>query len=134
MLISSQLRDDSRILQIRNIESMLEHVAPFLHVDADPYPVLMDGRVMWVLDLYTISDKYPYSQPVTTNDTLRLAQSSGLPRAGFNYIRNSVKASIDAFDGTITLYVVDPTDPVITAWQGVYPDLFTDDPVPETLE
>ncbi|HVR33304.1 MAG TPA: UPF0182 family protein [Acidimicrobiia bacterium] len=134
ILISSQLRDDSRILQTRNIEAMVERVAPFLHTDADPYPVLMDGRVMWLLDLYTISDKYPYSQPVTINDTLRLSQSSGLPRAGFNYIRNSVKASIDAFDGTIKLYVVDPTDPVVTAWRGVYPDLFTDDPVPQTLE
>ena len=134
MLISSQLRDDSRILQVRNIETMVEEVAPFLRTDADPYPVFVDGRVMWVLDLYTISDKYPYSQPVTTNDTLRLAQSSGLPRAGFNYIRNSVKASIDAYDGTIKLYIVDPTDPVISAWQGVYPELFSDEPVPAALE
>ncbi|HSJ29286.1 MAG TPA: UPF0182 family protein, partial [Acidimicrobiia bacterium] len=134
ILISSQLRDDSRILQTRNIEAMLERVAPFLRADADPYPVFMDGRVMWVIDMYTISDKYPYSQPVTTNDTLRLAQDSGLPRAGFNYIRNSVKASIDAFDGTIKLYIVDPGDPVVSAWQRVYPDLFTDEPVPPTLE
>lgn len=134
ILISSQLRDDSRILQVRNIETMLEKTAPFLRADADPYPVFMDGRIMWVIDLYTISDKYPYSQPVTINDTLRLAQDSGLPRAGFNYIRNSVKATIDAFDGTIKLYVVDQTDPVVTAWQGVYPELFTDEDVPSVIE
>ncbi|MEX1043351.1 MAG: UPF0182 family protein, partial [Acidimicrobiia bacterium] len=134
ILISSQLRDDSRILQVRNIETMLEKAAPFLHADADPYPVFMDGRIMWVIDLYTLSDKYPYSQPVTISDTLRLAQDSGLPRAGFNYIRNSVKATIDAFDGTIKLYVVDPTDPVVTAWQGVYPELFTDEEIPPTIE
>ena len=134
ILISSQLRDDSRILQVRNIEAMLDNVAPFLRADADPYPVFMDGRVVWLIDLYTISDKYPYSQPVTTADTVRLAQNSGLPRAGFNYIRNSVKASIDAFDGTIKLYVVDPSDPVVNAWGGVYPDLFTEEPVPQTLE
>jgi uncharacterized protein len=134
ILISSQLRDDSRILQTRNIEAMLQRVAPFLRADADPYPVFMDGRVIWVIDLYTISDKYPYSQPVTTSDTLRLAQNSGLPRAGFNYIRNSVKASIDAFDGTIKLYIVDPDDPVVGAWQRVFPELFTDDPIPPTLE
>jgi uncharacterized protein len=134
ILISSQLRDDSRILQVRNINAMLDKAAPFLRADGDPYPVLTDGRVMWVVDLYTISDKYPYSQPVTTADTARLVQDSGLPRAGFNYIRNSVKASIDAFDGTIRLHVVDPTDPVVTAWRNVYPDLFTDDPVPEVLE
>jgi hypothetical protein len=133
ILISSQLRDDSRIIPVRNIQSVLERVAPFLRADADPYPVFMEGRVMWVVDLYTISDKYPYSQPVTTDDTLRLAQDSGLPRQGFNYIRNSVKASIDAFDGTVKLYVVDETDPVIMAWQGVYPELFTDDPVPTEL-
>lgn len=134
ILISSQLRDDSRILPVRNIEAIVERVAPFLRYDADPYPVFMDGRVMWMIDLYTITDKYPYSQPVTMDDTLRLAQDSGLPRAGFNYIRNSVKASIDAFDGTVKLYVVDPTDPVVSAWRRVYPELFTDDPVPETLE
>ncbi|MFP5330957.1 MAG: UPF0182 family protein [Acidimicrobiia bacterium] len=133
ILISSQLRDDSRIIPHRNIADMVERVAPFLRADADPYPVFRDGRVVWLIDLYTISDKYPYSQPVSTNDTLRLAQDSGLPRQGFNYIRNSVKAAIDAFDGTITFYVVDPTDPVVAAWQQVYPDLFTTEAPPETL-
>ncbi|MDX1448605.1 MAG: UPF0182 family protein, partial [Acidimicrobiia bacterium] len=133
ILISSQLRDDSRIIPYRNITDVLERVAPFLRADADPYPVFRDGRVVWLIDMYTISDKYPYSQPVSTNDTLRLAQDSGLPRSGFNYIRNSVKAAIDAFDGTITLYVVDPNDPVVAAWQRVYPELFTTEEPPQTL-
>ncbi len=134
ILISSQLRDDSRILQVRNITAMLGKVAPFLRPDSDPYPVLLDGRVVWLVDMYTISDKYPYSQPVSAAETARLARDTGLPVAGFNYIRNSVKASVDAFDGTITLYVVDPTDPVVTAWGRAYPDLFTSGPAPMNLQ
>ncbi|MDX1450859.1 MAG: UPF0182 family protein, partial [Acidimicrobiia bacterium] len=133
MLISSQLRSDSRILQIRNIEDMLATVAPFLRADADPYPVFRDGRITWVMDLYTISSRYPYSDPVTGADSLRVAADSGLPTAGFNYIRNSVKATIDAYDGTIRLYVIDQDDPIIGAWQRTHPQLFADEPLPAEL-
>lgn len=125
MLISSQIRGDSRILMERNIRSRLEQVAPFLRFDADPYPVLVDERITWVYDLYTISDRYPYSQSVEFSDTARLARNSGLPGSDWNYMRNSVKATVDSFDGTMRLYVVDPSDPVVSSWQKIYPDLFT---------
>jgi uncharacterized membrane protein (UPF0182 family) len=124
MLISSQLRPDSRILMERNIAEMVHKIAPFLAADADPYPVIADGRVVWVLDLYTYTSSFPYSQPVTRSETARLAIRSGLPVAGFNYVRNSVKATIDAYDGTIVFYLVDPDDPIAAAWAEVYPNLF----------
>lgn len=126
ILISGQLRSDSKILMERNIGARVEKIAPFLSMDGDPYPVVLDGRIIWVVDLYTLSDHYPYSRPVSPDETLRLTRSSGLPVAGFNYIRNSVKATVDAYDGTVHLYLVDPTDPVAQAWKATYPGLFTD--------
>ncbi len=130
ILISSQLNPDSRVLMQRNVQSRVEAVAPFLVADADPYPVITDGRIVWVVDMYAISGDYPYSQPIGVGlrgfDTARLSSTSKLPFAGFNYIRNSVKATVDAFDGTIHLYVVDESDPVVATWRRVYPDLFTD--------
>lgn len=126
ILISSQLRPESKILMERNIIGIVDRIAPFLAVDSDPYPVVVDGRVTWVLDLYTSTDRYPYSEPTTTAETQRLAVRSGLPRAGTNYVRNSVKATVDAFDGTVQFYVVDDSDPLLSAWQDVYPGLFRD--------
>jgi uncharacterized membrane protein (UPF0182 family) len=123
ILISSEVRGDSRVLVERNIKEMVDEVAPFLEVDADPYPVIMDGRVTWVLDLYTTTDHYPYSQPLTNQAIGRLAQSSGL-RGGVNYMRNSVKAVVDAHDGGITFYLFDESDPIIQAWSDVYPGVF----------
>jgi len=126
ILVSGQLRSDSMILMERNIAARVEKVAPVLSMDGDPYPVVLNGRIIWVVDLYTLSSHYPYSRPVSTSDTLRLTRSSGLPSAGFNYIRNSVKATVDAYDGTVHLYLVDPTDPVAAAWKATYPGLFSD--------
>lgn len=127
LLISSQLRSDSRILIERNIRQMVNRVTPFLAADADPYPVLLDGRVVWVLDLYTYSSRYPYSQPALRDDTLRLARTSGLPQSGgFNYLRNSVKATIDAHDGTLRYYLMDPSDPIAASLRRIYPNLFLD--------
>ncbi|MCQ3804627.1 MAG: UPF0182 family protein [bacterium] len=130
ILISSQINPDSRVLMQRNVQSRVEAVAPFLVADADPYPVILEGRIIWVVDMYAISGDYPYSQPIGVGlrgfDTARLSSSSQLPLSGFNYIRNSVKATVDAFDGTITLYVVDESDPLVAAWGRVFPDLFTD--------
>ncbi len=130
ILISSQINPDSRVLMQRNIQSRVEAVAPFLVADADPYSVVLDGRIIWVIDMYAISKEYPYSQPIGVGlrgfDTARLSSISQLPISGFNYIRNSVKATVDAFDGTIRLYVVDETDPLVAAWQRVYPELFSD--------
>lgn len=138
ILISSQINPDSRVLMQRNIQSRVETVAPFLVADADPYPVVLDGRIIWVVDMYAISENYPYSQPIGVGlrgfDTARVSSFSQLPISGFNYIRNSVKATVDAFDGTIRLYVVDETDPLVAAWQRVYPDLFAgQSEIPEGL-
>ncbi len=136
ILISGQIRADSRVLMERNIRHRVEKVAPFLLADADPYPVFVDGEIVWMIDLYSISDRYPYSRPVTRADTLRLTLASRLPLAGWNYMRNSVKATVDSFDGTLRLYVVDPNDPVVATWRKVYPDLFLDgdDMPPEIRE
>ncbi len=121
-LISGQVTGDSRILMVRNIRDIVEKAAPFLHADADPYTVIVDGRLVWVIDLYTTTDRYPYSTPAYTG---RLnAARSGLPDQ-FNYIRNSVKATVDAYDGTVTFYMVDETDPLLRTYQGIFPSLFT---------
>ena len=134
LLISPEVRADSRVLVERNIKQMLKNVAPFLHVDTDPYPVIMDGRVLWVVDLYATSNFYPYSQPLTREAVGRLTQSSTL-RPGVNYMRNSVKAVIDAYDGDVTFYLFDPSDPVARAWQAAYPSLLTPaDEMPDGLD
>ncbi|HEX9767447.1 MAG TPA: UPF0182 family protein [Nitriliruptorales bacterium] len=113
-VLSSLLRDDSKVLMHRNIQDRVGAVAPYLSLDGDPYPVILDGRMLWVQDAYTHSGNYPYSQRVDINGTT------------VNYIRNSVKATIDAHDGTVTLYVADPDDPIINAWRRAFPDGYAD--------
>ncbi len=125
LIVSPQITSDSRVLVHRNISKMVEELAPFLRQDSDPYPVLHNGRTIWVMDLYTISDAYPYSAQVADDEMDRLHRISGIP-SGINYIRNSVKATIDSFDGTVTFYVVDQEDPIIRAWSKVYPKMFSD--------
>lgn len=120
-LISGQLRADSKVLLIRNIRDRVAKAAPFLEADADPYLTLIDGRLVWVMDMYTISDRYPYASFANTSI---LDALPGLPNR-FNYLRNPVKATIDAHDGTMTFYVVDPDDPIIQAQQRIFPELFT---------
>lgn len=125
LLISPEIRPDSRVLVERNIRHMLENVAPFLYVDTDPYPVIADGQILWVVDLYTTTSHFPYSQPMTNQAVGRLAQSSRL-RSGINYMRNSVKAVVGAHEGDVTFYLFDPTDPLATAWSEAFPGLFAD--------
>jgi len=119
-LISDRLNADSKVLLERDIRSRVKRIAPFLFSDADPYIVITEGRLKWVMDLYTITDRYPYSATASTG---RLNQGPGLPN-GFNYIRNSVKAVIDAYDGTMDLYVIDPDDPLIQANEAIFPGVF----------
>lgn len=122
-LISGQLTADSKVLMERNVVDRVIKLAPFLYPDSDPYLVLTDdGRMVWMIDLYTVTGNYPYAQAA---DTGRLNLTSDLPN-GFNYIRNSVKATVDAFDGTVKLYVVDPDDPIIKTQQKIFPDVFID--------
>lgn len=121
-LVSGNLQDDSRILYIRDVRERVQTLAPFLDFDADPYPVIVGGRTLWVVDAYTTSNSYPYAESA---DREQLPQGSGLDH-NFNYVRNSVKAVVDAYDGTVTFYVVDDQDPIIRAYRGAFPELFTD--------
>lgn len=125
LLISGEVRPDSKVLVERNVRNRVQSVVPFLETDVDPYPVILDGRIIWVVDLYTHSSYYPYSQPVDDDAWARLARSSGIDR-GTNYLRNSVKAVVDAHNGDVTFYLVDPADPVAQAWSRTYPGLFRD--------
>jgi len=125
LLISNQVRSDSRVLVERNVREIVGNVAPFLEPDADPYPVILDGKILWVVDLYTTTSHYPYSQPVTDGGRARLARASRIPTS-VNYLRNSVKAVVDAYNGDATFYLHDPDDPLARAWSSVYPGLFQD--------
>jgi uncharacterized protein len=125
LLISNQIRPDSRVLVERNIMGVVDQVAPFMAADADPYPVILDGEIKWVLDMYTTTSFYPYSQPIDASSRDRLALNTRLD-LGINYVRNSVKAVIDAHDGDVTFYVFDPDDPIINTWAEIHPELFAD--------
>ncbi len=109
ILFSSALRPDSRILFHRQIGDRVWTLAPIFWYDPDPYAVIADGRIVWLYDAYTWSDRFPYSEPFSD----------------VNYIRNSVKVAIDAYTGETTFYVVDPADPIIRTYQAIFPDLFT---------
>ncbi len=109
LLVTETIVAKSKIMLRRNIVGRISYIAPFLHLDRDPYPVLHNGRIVWIVDGYTTSDHFPYSQ--TTAD-------------GINYIRNSVKVVVDAYSGRTDFYVADPDDPVIETWQRVFPKLF----------
>ncbi len=131
-LVSGNIRPESRVLIERDVTARLHAVAPFLAYDHDPYVVVVDGSVKYVLDAYTTTSNYPNAERA---DHDGLNAESGLRGRTFNYVRNSVKAVVDAYDGTVTLYVVDAEDPIIQAYGKAFPDLFTDgDQVPEELE
>ena len=122
--------DNSRLIHVRDIRDRVHKVAPFLHLDADPYPVAIDGEIVWIVDGFTTTSRYPYSQRANTD---QLPAGSGLDHT-FNYVRNSVKAVVDAYDGSVTLYLVDPNDPIAVAWSKAYPDLFSGaEDVPDEL-
>src|SRR3954452_16221763 len=121
LFVSGQGTSESRALYIRDIKERVQTAAPFLKFDADPYPVLVDGRIVWLYDAYTTTNDYPYSQSIHPQEPL----GSGLD-TDFNYVRNSVKATIDAYDGTIKFYVVDPKDPIIRTYRKAFPQLFSD--------
>jgi uncharacterized membrane protein (UPF0182 family) len=115
ILITSYLTPDSRIQIWRQVRQRVGQVAPFLELDQDPYLVLSEGKLYWIQDAYTVSDAFPYSEPY------------GAAWAQINYVRNSVKAVVDIYDGSVTFYVMDPNDPVLgvyrRAWPGVFKDL-----------
>jgi uncharacterized membrane protein (UPF0182 family) len=121
LLISDFVTPESRIVFQRDVNERVREIAPFLEFDADPYPVMNNGRIVYIFDAYTTTDRYPNAQRA---DTGNVASNSGLNGKRFNYVRNSVKGVVDAYDGTVTLYVVDPTDPLAVAYQKAFPDLF----------
>ena len=106
VLLSDDLTAESRVLQTRNIRERLEKTAPYLRFDGDPYLVINEGRLIWIADAYTTTNRYPYSQPTD----------------GINYIRNSVKATVDAYHGTINFYIADATDPIIQTYAKIFPN------------
>lgn len=127
---SSLITNDSQMLLQRDVRSRVEKIAPFLHFDSDPYPVVVDGGVQWVIDAFTTSNRYPYAE---TANISQLSADSGLNHS-FNYVRNSVKAVVDAYTGEVTLYLMDTKDPIARMWKKAFPKLFTSKKeVPATL-
>ncbi len=109
LILSGYIKDESRILLHCNIKERVSKLAPFLGLDSDPYLVVADGRLFWMIDAYTTSRYFPYAKR---------------HQQGFNYIRNSVKVVVDAYHGTVDFYVIDPTDPLIATWQKIFPKMF----------
>ncbi len=119
IIFSQDINSDSRVLMYRNITDRVQKVVPFLRLDSDPYLVISEGRLIWLYDAYTVSEHFPYSPSI--------------PRFG-NYVRNSVKISIDAYEGSMNFYVADQEDPIIKTYQNIFPDLFQDlSQMPEDL-
>ena len=129
ILLSDLVNQDSQIMWDRNPLTRVEKVAPWLTLDQDPYPVVANGRIQWIVDGYTLSNEYPYSSRVSladaTSDSIstRVIQSGLLPRDQVNYMRNSVKAVVDAYEGSVTLYAWDESDPVLQTWMKAFPDV-----------
>lgn len=118
ILFTDVFTSESRVMFYRNIQERVRRTAPFLLYDQDPYLVVVDGRLVWIQDAYTATNRYPYSEPLVARDV------SLAPYRGVNYIRNSVKIAIDAYDGTMTFYITDADDPLIQTWARVFPGLF----------
>jgi hypothetical protein len=119
ILLTDYITPESRIMLHRNIQDRVRTIAPFLQLDRDPYMVISDGRLYWMQDAYTTSGWFPYAQPQPD---------------GTNYIRNSVKVVIDAYNGTVTFYVADATDPIVATYQRIFPALFRPiDAMPQEL-
>ncbi|MBW1987347.1 MAG: UPF0182 family protein [Deltaproteobacteria bacterium] len=112
IILSSYLGADTRILMRRTVNEMAQTLAPFLSFDAQPYPVISQGRLFWFLDAYTQTSRYPYSSPFAAQ------------QGRFNYLRNSVKVVVDAYNGQITFYLMDPQEPLTATWRHIYPTLF----------
>ncbi len=141
VLLSQLYNDKTTVMWHRQVQERVKLAAPFLSVDHNPYPVVVDGRIKWIVDAYTTSDMMPYSKRVDLGDLTMIdepperegtgglvprefiRQSAGIDGVA-NYIRNSVKVVVDAYDGTVTMYVVDPEDKIIQAWQKVFPESF----------
>jgi hypothetical protein len=142
-LFSTYPTPESRVLFHREIRERVRTLAPFLEFDADPYIVLANGKLYWIIDAYTASTYYPYSQAFSGAKPTEVAgrgeergmtHGSTASLVGANYVRNSVKAVVDAFNGSVTFYVFDPEDPLIQVWQRIFPGLFVaKEKIPDAL-
>ncbi|HEY9564821.1 MAG TPA: UPF0182 family protein [Nocardioides sp.] len=131
ILLSDRVNKNSKILYDRNPRLMVEKVAPWLTVDADPYPAVVDGKVVWLMDGYTTTDQYPQAergsfQDMTSDSLDTDNEFRTLPTDEINYMRNAVKAVVDAYDGTVTLYAWDEKDPLLKAWRSAFPGTVKD--------
>ena len=139
LVLSGRVNENSKILYDRNPRQMVEKVAPWLTVDQDPFPAVVDGKIVWMLDGYTTTDQYPLSQRASFEEMTSDALDSGnefrtLPTDEINYMRNAVKATVDAYDGTVTLYAWDESDPLLKAWRDAFPGTVKDkDEIPSDL-
>ncbi len=131
LVLSERVHENSKILYYRSPRTMVEKVAPWLTVDEDPFPAVVDGRIVWLMDGFTTTDRYPLSERASFEDmtTDSLAQNTAfqtLPTDEINYMRNAVKATVDAYDGTVTLYAWDESDPMLQAWRSAFPGTVKD--------
>lgn len=127
LLVSSEIGGESRIIFYRDIMERVRKIAPFLSYDGDPYPIVIDGGVRWIVDAYTTSSFFPYAQRANASAVQR-----GDLRQQLNYVRNSIKVEIDAYDGTMKFWIIDPDDPIAQSYRKQFPDLFEDgQPEPE---
>ena len=121
MLFSTSVNNRSRVLILRNIKERIETIAPFLKQDSSPYPVIVDQKIYWIIDAYTTSDLYPVVQPV---DSPFVEHDPEEEPETINYVRNSIKIIVDAYNGSVDFYIVDPDDPIVSAYKSAYPTLF----------
>jgi uncharacterized membrane protein (UPF0182 family) len=123
IFLSDAVNNDSQILYDRDPAQRVSKVAPYLTIDSDPYPSVVDGRIVWIVDGYTTTSNYPYSKVQSLSSAIAdsYTPSPTLPVDNINYIRNSVKATVDAYDGHVTLYAWDPTDPILQTWEKIFP-------------
>ena len=119
---SNLITSESEIMLVRDVRDRVKKIAPFLHFDSDPYPVVINGQVKWIIDAFTTSNRYPYAE---TANVSQISRESGLNHS-FNYVRNSVKAVVDAYTGEATFYLMDTKDPIAKMWKSAFPKLFTD--------
>lgn len=127
ILISSYINSQSRIHYYRQVQDRIRQVAPFLFFDNDPYIAIIDGRLVWIVDAYTVSNRYPYSQPLSRSNDIESVVGEVLRpllRRNINYIRNSVKVTVDAYDGSMHFYAIDEADAILNTYRQIFPDLF----------
>jgi uncharacterized membrane protein (UPF0182 family) len=130
IFLSNYFTNNSRIHYYRQVAKRVRHAAPFLRFDHDPYLVVVEGKLKWIVDAYTVSDRYPYSEPILESYNIQTllneTEIEPIIQENINYIRNSVKVVVDAFDGTMQFIAMDENEPVLATYRKIFPQLFTD--------